>query len=157
MEVAMPPKYEQPWLVRKQKKSVNDTAHSFYKAGMGLIVQNTANAYALTKRISDRFQNKLDGKPELGSTAAGGAEDMRIDSDDIHYHVGTPSSGGSMAGNLAKAALGAGLLATGIGAPIGGWMIAQALLKPAIEKVITQPGVDRDANVNATATIEMPE
>ena len=156
MEVATKPKYEQPWLVRKQKKSTTDTAHSFYKAGMGLTVQSTANAYALAKRISDRFQNKLDGKPELGSTAAGGAEDMRIDSDDIHYHVGTPASG-SMAGTLAKAALGAGLLATGIGAPIGGWMIAQALLKPAIEKVIQQPGVNRDANVNATATIEMPE
>ena len=157
MTPATQPKYDQPWLVRKQKKSVTDTAHSFYKAGMGLIVQNTANAYAVTKRISDRFQNKLDGKAELGSSAASGAKDMRIDSDDIHYHVHSPTTSGGSGGALMKGLLGAGLLATGIGAPLGGWMIAQALLKPAIEKVITQPGINRDADVSATATIEMPE
>ena len=106
-----------------------------------------------------RYQKQEDARNKLGMKLAYKSldipeDDMNINVRNVHHHA-APMSG--MAGNLAKAAIGAGLLATGIGAPLGGWMIAQALLKPAVEKVITQPGVNRDANVNATATIEMPE
>lgn len=101
-----------------------------------------------TKRFSEwEFTNVLGQPPKNGETG----EEMRISIDspvnETHNHYPPQQS----AGTLAKTLLGAGLLASGIGVPLGGWMIANALLKPAVEKIVTTPG--QDADVEATATI----
>lgn len=54
--------------------------------------------------------------------------------DVTHVHETKPGNGGS---NLVKGLLGAGLLATGIGAPLGGMMIANALTQQAVAPVDT--------------------
>lgn len=65
-------------------------------------------------------------------------EDMHVGDDNstrnIYYPA--PQQGGT-AGTLAKLAIGAGLMLTGVGAPIGGWFIADALKNmPQSEQVI---------------------
>ena len=72
-----------------------------------------------------------------------------------HFHEPPPPPPPpqSQAGNFAKLLLSAGLLATGAGLPIAGYQIASALLKPAVEKVLT-----RDADVQAgDPIVEQPQ
>ena len=54
-----------------------------------------------------------------------------------------------------KALIGAGLLATGIGLPVAGLLIADALKKPAVKEIIHDPGkvFQGDANVNVGKAI----
>ena len=79
----------------------------------------------------------------------------------FHHHEApfqTPTK--SPTGSLAKSLLGAGLLAAGIGAPIGGYLIAQSLLKPAVKEIVHDPGkvFQGDANVNVgKATVQEPQ
>lgn len=58
----------------------------------------------------------------------------------VQHHHAPPPSG---LGQLAKAAIGAGLLATGLGIPAGAWMIADALRKPAEVKTQIEKQVER--------------
>lgn len=71
-------------------------------------------------------------------------EDMHIGDDNSVIHQYLPASG-STTGTLAKLALGAGMLATGVGVPIGGWLIADALQedKPGPVRDVIIPS-DRD-------------
>lgn len=56
-----------------------------------------------------------------------------------HHHPPQPSG----IGQFAKAAIGAGLLATGLGIPAGAWLIADALCKPAEFKTTIEKQVER--------------
>ena len=72
-------------------------------------------------------REKLMGK-EITDNNRPEAEDMHIgDSSSVVHQYLQPAATGSTAGTLAKLAVGAGLIATGVGVPIGGWMIADAL------------------------------
>tara|TARA_R110002095_G_scaffold216568_1_gene214625 strand:+ start:6545 stop:6862 length:318 start_codon:yes stop_codon:yes gene_type:complete len=61
-------------------------------------------------------------------------EDMHIGDDNSVIHQYLPASGNT-AGTLAKLVLGAGMIATGVGVPIGGWLIADALQNDKIAPV----------------------
>ncbi len=63
------------------------------------------------------------------------AEDMHIGDDNSVVHQYLPASRNT-AGTLAKLAVGAGLLATGVGVPIGGWLIADALKNNSDNEVV---------------------
>lgn len=67
------------------------------------------------------------GDDEMGDTILGDVTQTHQ-----HYHQ-PPTTGG-----LVKGLIGAGLLATGIGVPVGAWMVADALKQPA-QAVVTQP------------------
>lgn len=55
-------------------------------------------------------------------------EDMHVGDDNSTRNIYYPAqTHGSTAGTLAKLAVGAGLLATGVGVPVGGYLIADAL------------------------------
>ena len=70
-------------------------------------------------------------------------EDMHIGDDNSVIHQYLPASG-STTGTLAKLALGAGMLATGVGVPIGGWLIADALNKKPEPTAPAVPTIDTD-------------
>ncbi len=101
------------------------------------------------RQASHRFNNveslvmstreKLLGKEIVDNNRPEG-EEMHIGDDNRVTHQYMPSQGNT-AGTLAKLALGAGLIATGVGVPVGGWVIADALkAKP----VATQSSTDSD-------------
>lgn len=107
---------EAPPRAQQQPKTVDGTARSFFKGGMGLVLQNMQHMLRVNQRNVDRFQAKLargirgsDGVPEPDHTD----DAMRIDSDDIHNHYHQQREG---MGTLAKLAAIA-LAATGIGVP----------------------------------------
>lgn len=70
-------------------------------------------------------REKLLGKQIVDNNRPEG-EDMHIGDDNSVVHQYIPAQR-STAGALAKLAIGAGLLATGVGVPVGGWLIADAL------------------------------
>lgn len=73
-------------------------------------------------------------------------EDMHVGDDNSqnnHYYPAQPQS--SMAGTLAKAAIGAGLMMTGVGAPAAGYLIWDAL-KNQPNPAPAAPVTDTDTN-----------
>tara|TARA_R110002095_G_scaffold215335_1_gene209193 strand:+ start:33991 stop:34290 length:300 start_codon:yes stop_codon:yes gene_type:complete len=72
-------------------------------------------------------REKLLGKQIVDNNRPEG-EDMHIGDDNSVIHQYMPAQR-STVGALAKLAIGAGLLATGVGVPVGGWLIADALKK----------------------------
>ncbi|HAH47330.1 hypothetical protein [Gimesia sp.] len=73
-------------------------------------------------------REKLLGK-EITDNNRPEGEDMHIGDDNsvIHQYLQPQQQQGSVMGSLAKLALGAGLITTGIGVPAGGYMIWEAL------------------------------
>lgn len=71
-------------------------------------------------------REKLLGKEVVDNNRPEG-EEMHIGDDNSVIHQYMPATK-KPGGTLAKLALGAGLLATGVGVPIGGWLIADALI-----------------------------
>ena len=61
-------------------------------------------------------------------------DSTNIDCPQYHYHQQAPAPKPSV---LGKAMIGAGLLATGVGAPLGAYFVADALSKPPV--AIVQP------------------
>lgn len=127
-----------PDLAQKQEKTIERTARSFFKGGMGLVLKNFQSTLNLGQRNANRFMSSVESRDAKGQPKAGGIteptkseDDMRIDSDDIHYHL-MPSESApapSAGGTLAKLA-GTALLATGIGAPLGiGLMMAPEIIR----------------------------
>ncbi|QDV53884.1 hypothetical protein Enr17x_59670 [Gimesia fumaroli] len=85
-------------------------------------------------------REKLLGKEIVDNNRPEG-EDMHIGDDNSVVHQYMPAQGNT-AGTLAKLALGAGLIATGVGVPVGGWLIADALKnRPA---PVADPNIDTD-------------
>ncbi|MCA9015565.1 MAG: hypothetical protein KDA77_09575 [Planctomycetaceae bacterium] len=93
-------------------------------------------------------REKLLGKEIVDNNRPEG-EDMHIGDDNsvIHQYLPAQSNTG---GTLLKLALAGGLIATGVGAPVAGWLIADALKnrpKPA-------PIVDTDTNTEYEIGLE---
>ncbi len=88
---------------------------------------NNVNSLTLATR------EKLLGK-EITDHHRPEGEDMHIGDDNSVIHQYLPASGNT-AGTLAKLVLGAGMIATGVGVPIGGWLIADALQNDKIAPV----------------------
>lgn len=96
------------------------------------------------RQASRRFNNveslvmstreKLLGK-EVVDNNRPEAEDMHIGDDNSVVHQYLPASRNTT-GTLAKLTVGAGLLATGVGVPIGGWLIADALKNNSDNEVV---------------------
>lgn len=109
----------QPMPPNQQPKTVEGTARSFFKAGMGVMLGNFHHAMKSNQRNVDRLQDKLEGKcHKSGEPSKGGTDDMRIDSDDIHYHIANQQPKSSPFSSLLKIGLGAAALGTGIGVPL---------------------------------------
>lgn len=79
---------------------------------MALGLQNLSHALRVNQRNVDRFQNRIDGVPSAQG-AVTGAEEMRIDSDDIHNHYHQQREGMNSLAKVAAIAL----AATGVGIP----------------------------------------
>lgn len=110
-----------PDVVQKQSKTVDGTARSFFKGGMGIALQNLQKMTAIGHRNAERVMNKADEAAGT-STAKPEADDMRIDSDDIQYHMHMVSgdakpkaSATSPLMGLAKIGVGAAMAGTGVG------------------------------------------
>ncbi|QDT94410.1 hypothetical protein [Gimesia algae] len=103
---------------------------------------DNVNSHILSTR------EKLYGK-EITDNNRPEGEDMHIgdDNSQIHQYL-QPQTGGSTAGILAKLAIAAGLMTTGVGVPIGGYLIAEAIAhRPAT-------AVDTDTNTEYEVTLE---
>ncbi|MEQ8636840.1 hypothetical protein [Gimesia maris] len=72
-------------------------------------------------------------------------EEMHIGDDNsvIHQYL-QPQQQGSVIGSLAKLAIGAGLITTGIGVPAGGYMIWEALKNQPAPTAPADPTIDTD-------------
>ncbi len=88
-------------------------------------------------------REKLLGKDIVDNNRPEG-EEMHIGDDNSVIHQYLPATTGSTAGTLAKLAVGAGLLATGFGVPIGGYLIADALKDKPAPVTPADPTVDTD-------------
>lgn len=93
-----------PEPAEQQAKSVDGTARSFFKGGMGVALQNFQRMTNIGHRNATRLLNKADGKAgtESGSQVS---DDMRIDSDDIHNHYHQQREGMSSLAKLAALAM----------------------------------------------------
>jgi len=88
-------------------------------------------------------REKLMGKEVTDNNRPEG-EDMHIGDDNsvIHQYLQPQQKQGSVVGSLAKMALGAGLLATGIGVPAGGYLIWDALKNQPTPVIPADPTID---------------
>ncbi|MCH9725618.1 MAG: hypothetical protein K0U86_12055 [Planctomycetes bacterium] len=86
-------------------------------------------------------REKLLGKEIVDNNRPEG-EEMHIGDDNRVTHQYMPPQNNT-AGTLAKLTLGAGLIATGLGVPVGGWLIADAL-KSKLAPVTNPVGTDSD-------------
>jgi len=111
-----------------------------------LMTADVARMLADNQRVLDLASRRAEAFSQyelskLGTKMSDRPEDMQISIDSpvttTHHHAAPvipPAAAGL--GKWASAAIGAGLLATGIGVPAGAWMIADAIRKPATEQVI---------------------
>jgi hypothetical protein len=88
-------------------------------------------------------REKLLGKEVVDNNRPEG-EDMHIGDDNSVIHQYLPASTGSTAGTLAKLALAAGLITTGIGVPAGGYLIWDALKNQPAPVTPADPTIDTD-------------
>ncbi len=95
-------------------------------------------------------REKLMGKEVTDNNRPEG-EDMHIGDDNsvIHQYLQPQQQQGSVMGSLAKLALGAGLITTGIGVPAGGYMIWDAL------KNRPTPATMTDTDTNTEYEVEL--
>lgn len=138
-----------PDIALKQAKTIEGTAASFYKGGMGLALQNFQRMFQVNDWNVKRFQDKCDGKEPGSDEGDKTATDdpMRIDSDDINYHFHTqtpwvPKPVAPLGSSLLKIGVGAALAGTGIGLPLALPSIISGigeLMKPAATAP-TNPG-----------------
>ncbi|WP_417379367.1 hypothetical protein [Gimesia sp.] len=103
---------------------------------------NNVNSHILSTR------EKLYGKEVTDNNRPEG-EEMHIGDDNSVIHQYLPSQQqGSIVGSLAKLAMGAGLITMGVGVPIGGYLIADALANyPA-------SAIETDTNTEYEVTLE---
>ncbi|MEQ8636891.1 hypothetical protein [Gimesia maris] len=89
-------------------------------------------------------REKLLGKAITDNNRPEG-EDMHIgdDNSQIHQYLPAPQQS-SVIGSLAKLAIGAGLITTGIGVPAGGYMIWDALKNRPTPTTPADPTIDTD-------------
>ncbi|QDT45815.1 hypothetical protein Pan241w_59430 [Gimesia alba] len=89
-------------------------------------------------------REKLLGKEVTENNRPEG-EDMHIGDDNsvIHQYL-QPAKTGSALGTIAKFGIAAGLLSTGIGAPVAGWLIADALKNKPAPVTPADPPIDTD-------------
>ena len=89
-------------------------------------------------------------------------EDMRIGDDNSTQNNYYPAQQqGSTVGALAKMAIGAGLLATGVGAPVAGYLIADGLKNQPVPAPATAPAPapvkDTDTDTQYEMFLDPPE
>ncbi|QDU17956.1 hypothetical protein [Gimesia maris] len=90
-------------------------------------------------------REKLMGKEVTDNNRPEG-EDMHIgdDNSQIHQYLPAPQQSSGVIGSLAKLALGAGLITTGIGVPAGGYLIWDALKNQPAPTAPADPTIDTD-------------
>lgn len=103
-------------------------AQKFWAVKVGERAENlrqAAKRFDNVNSLTMATREKLLGK-EITDNNRPEGEEMHIGDDNsvIHQYLPTIKNTG---GTLAKLALGAGLLATGVGVPVGSWLIADAL------------------------------
>ncbi|WP_145313677.1 hypothetical protein [Gimesia fumaroli] len=118
-------------------------AKHFWSVKVGERAENlrqAARRFNNVDSLTMATREKLLGKEIVDNNRPEG-EDMHIGDDNSVVHQYMPAQGNT-AGTLAKLALGAGLIATGVGVPVGGWLIADALKnRPA---PVADPNIDTD-------------
>ncbi|MEQ9070027.1 hypothetical protein [Gimesia chilikensis] len=109
-------------------------------------LRQTARRFDNVDSLVMSTREKLLGKEIVDNNRPEG-EDMHIGDYSSVTHQYLPPTGNA-AGTLARLAVGAGLLATGIGVPVGGYLIADALRhKPSTTDEIVIPA-DQDTLFN---------
>lgn len=127
----MTPQDPVPDLVQQQSKTVDGTARSFFKGGMAIGLANLAKMSSLGHRNAERLMCKADERAGIKGTSSP-SDDMRIDSDDIHYHI-QPAEKPSLLASAFKIGAGVLLAGTGIGSAVAIPTIASGvmdMLKP---------------------------
>lgn len=88
-------------------------------------LRQTAKRFNNVHSLTMATREKLLGK-DITENNRPEDENMHIGDDNRTIHQYLPEQKKS-GGGLAKLALGAGLLATGVGVPVGGWLVAEAI------------------------------
>ncbi len=114
---------------------------------MGERAENLRQAAAKFNNVNSltmATREKLMGK-EITDNNRPEGEDMHIGDDNsvIHQYL-QPAKTGSALGTIAKLAVGTGLLSMGIGAPVAGWLIADALNNKPAPVTPADPTIDTD-------------
>ena len=108
------------------------------------------------ERDAAASHNKLWGESYKPVEVEG--EEMHIGDDNSVVHQYLPaapvSNSGSTVGTLAKWAMAAGLLATGVGAPVAGWLIADGLKNQPVP-VVPAPAVPAEPTVDTDTQYEI--
>ncbi len=119
-------------------------AQMFWGVKVGERAENLRQARRRFNNVESLMMStreKLLGKEVVDNNRPEG-EDMHIGDDNSVIHQYLPVSKINRADTLVKLALGAGMLATGFGVPVGGWLIADALKNQKEEAIIIPD--DRD-------------
>ena len=106
-------------------------------------LRQAATRFNNVNSLTMATREKLMGKEVTDNNRPEG-EDMHIGDDNsvIHQYLQPQQKQGSVVGSLAKMALGAGLLATGIGVPAGGYLIWDALKNQPTPVIPADPTID---------------
>ena len=105
-------------------------------------LRQTAKRFDNVNSLVMSTREKLLGK-EITDNHRPEGEDMHIGDDNSVIHQYMPASGNT-AGTLAKLALGAGLMFTGIGVPAGGYLIWDAIKNQPTPATPADPTIDTD-------------
>ncbi|WP_417390270.1 hypothetical protein [Gimesia sp.] len=128
-------------------------AQKFWAVKVGERAENLRQAATRFNNVNSltmATREKLMGKEVTDNNRPEG-EDMHIGDDNsvIHQYLQPQQQQGSVMGSLAKLALGAGLITTGIGVPAGGYMIWDAL------KNRPTPATMTDTDTNTEYEVEL--
>lgn len=123
------------------ERSLGGGQESVQKGASAMQLANALQAFRFNNRNTERLLQKHER--DDGVKPAEAEPEMRIDSDDIHQHYHMqPQAQASGMGSLAKIAT-AGLMATGVGAPLGiaAWNLPE-IIKAFNPPAVTQPAFD---------------
>lgn len=129
-----------PQMAKPTGKSLTQSTESIYKGVQALGLRNLDHAFRFNDRNVDNLLKRRASETGVAETATE-ADDMRIDSDDIHNHYYQQKEGMS---SLAKL-VAVGLAATGFGIPasIAAWNLPSILgAKDTATSTVQTPAVD---------------
>jgi len=142
----------------KSTESLLDTFKDLMKKSAGLKLATQAQTIQSLGRNLLSEDQWVDRTKAAAHKSIYGEEFPTMSTEDEEMHVGDDNSTrniyypaqpqGSTAGTLAKLALGAGLLASGVGVPIGGYIIAEALKNQPV------PAIDTDTDTQYEIGLE---
>lgn len=121
-------------------------------AAKSTLVNDQAQSLRLQREKAERNQQmgaEAVGMPGLMNNA--GDDDVVNVGNETHYHAAPPAPPRpGIGGTLAKLAIGAGLIATGVGVPVGGYLIADAIRNaPVVAPVKVPPQKSFDFDLEA--------